>query len=619
MCKAKGRVAAACVKVLAAMVFFPFSTSAVSGSRWMCPQMEMELYRVRGMRDDVRRMGLYAGHPGKLPDTRAVVSFRRKCAKNAPLPETWRMIRSTRYDEEKGLRYVEVNAGFFGCAAIRSGEEGWEAQVFDGSWHPVAEYPDSELPPHLERLPEDRTFSGLVAKNGYYDVGEECFAYVECVSMPEPKLFVGESVPEMMCENRNDFEYDPTMIQVSDGHWRTCQPLAFRYLRFGRPVGNVKVVPVGRRRPVVGRVFTDNARWAKMFEVGARTLALCSDEFLIDGVKRDRLPWAGDMAVSLLADAYVYGDAEVVRRSLSVMDAYEGDVNGIVTYSMWTIVAHDLFQLYFGDRKFLLDRWWRIKWRIEDLISRTDADGFVAKGLDWVFVDWAKPQSSTAMHMIWYGALEAAARLADRIGDGRAADYRALAARVRTSLDRRAWDEKRGLYRADPDDLTIFGRQANVFAVIFGVASPEKAARIGDELVADRLPPVGTPYVYGWELIALNRTGHHKAFFDGLERVFGGMLDAGATTFWEGYDDAEKGNDRYRFYGRPWGKSLCHVWSAWPAFIFVSEAMGVKPTSDGWKTWEKNPISGSEGLRARVPTPLRVLEVSETTSSEHCR
>ncbi len=69
---------------------------------------------------------------------------------------------------------------------------------------------------------------------------------------------------------------------------------------------------------------------------------------------------------------YVYGDAEVARRSLSVMDAYGGDVNGIVTYSMWTIVSHDIYQLYFGDAQFLRDRWWRIKACLEDLMSRTD-------------------------------------------------------------------------------------------------------------------------------------------------------------------------------------------------------------------------------------------------------
>ena len=587
------------------------AATASAEKRWMCPQMEMELYRVHQMRDDVRRMGLYAGHPGHLPNTRDNVFFRRVCAKTAQLPETWGAVRSTRYDEAEGRRYVEVRAGFSGCAAIRTDETGWEAQVFDGSWRPVAEYPDAPVPPHRERLPEDRAFTGLVQTNGFYDVGEERFVHIECTADQEPRLFAGESIPEMMAEDRRDFEYDPTMFQVADGRWRTHQPLALRYFRFATPIHGVKVVLVGRNRPVVGHVDTGNARWGQMFDVGVRTLARCSDEFLIDGVKRDRLPWAGDLTVSLLADAYVYGDAEVARRSLSVMDAYQSDVNGIVPYSMWTVISHDIYQLYFGDRKFLSDRWWRIKWRIENLISRTDETGLVVKDLKWVFIDWARPESRTAMHMIWYGALDAAARLADRVGDARAADYRTLAEKVRGSLDRLAWDEARGLYRADPTEAQVFGRQANLFAVVFGVASPDKAARIGNELAADRLPPVGTPYVYGWELIALCRTGHHKAFFDGLERVFGAMLDAGATTFWEGYDAAEKGNDRYRFYGRPWGKSLCHVWSAWPAFVFVSEAMGVKPTSDGWKTWEHRPIPGAETFKASIPTPQGVLRVGD--------
>lgn len=597
------------LSVFACLSLFAEATEAY----WMCPQMEMELFRVHGMRDDVRRMGLYAGHPGKLPGTRDNVFFRRKCAKDDPLPETWGAVCSTRYDEAEGRRYVEVRAGFSGCAAIRSADAGWEAQVFDGSWRPVAAYPDAPLPPHRQRLPEDRTFDGLVATNGYYDAGEELFAFVECASETEPRLFVGESVPEMMDEVRHHLEYDPTMIQVADGRWRTHQPLAFRYLRFASDVREAKVVPVGMNRPVAGGIETDNERWAKMFEVGVRTLARCSDEFLIDGVKRDRLPWAGDLTVSLMADAYVYGDAEVARRSLSVMDAYQGDVNGIVTYSMWTIVAHDLYQLYFGDRQFLQDRWWRIKWRIDNLMSRCDENGFVAKGVDWVFIDWAKPESKTAMHMIWYGALQAAARLADRVNDPCAAGYRALAEKVRTNLNRCARDETRGLYCANPEDRTEFGRQANIFAVVFDVASDEAKKRIGAELAADRLPPVGTPYVYGWELLALNRTGHHQAFFDGLERVFGAMLDAGATTFWEGYDANEKGDDRYRFYGRPWGKSLCHVWSAWPAFVFASEVMGVKPTSDGWRTWERKPIPGAEGLRARIPTPQGVLNIVENT------
>lgn len=584
-------------------------TATAAENRWLYPQMDLELYRVSQMQAEVQGMGLNAAHPGKFPALRDTSVFRRRCAEDDPLP-TWPGRRgSTRYDRAAGMRYVTVYGGFRNGGAIRSDADDWEARVFDGSWRAAAAYSGSEIPPHRERLPEDRSFDGLVKTNGWYDAGAETLAYVECEAAAAPRLFVGESVPEMLAEDAASLEYDPTLEQVADGRWRSVFPLAFRYLRFKGEVGKVRVVPVGRVRPQVGTLVTDNARWAKMHEVAVRTLKLCSaGDFLVDGIKRDRLPWGGDLTVSLLADVYVYGDAELARRSLSVLDAYEEDVNGFVTYSMWTIISHDLYQLHFGDRSFLRDRWWRIKWRIEDLVGRTDPQtGLVVRKLVNPFVDWANPKSLTAAHVVWFAALEAAARLADRVDDPRAAAYRALAAKVRTTIDRTAWDDARGLYRANPDGKNVFGRQANIFAVVFGMVDSARAARIGDELACDALPPVGTPYVFGWELIALARTGHRQAFFDGLERVFGGMLDQGATTFWEGYDAAAKGDKHYVFYGRPWGKSLCHVWSAWPAVLFVSEVMGVRPTSDGWKTWERKPLCECPNLGAKIPTPQGVL------------
>ena len=172
--------------------------------------------------------------------------------------------------------------------------------------------------------------------------------------------------------------------QVADGRWRTETALAFRYLRFrGTGVSGVKVVPIGRPMEEAGSFASPNPRHERLREVGVRTTRLCALDFLVDSLKRDRMPWGGDLAVSFLADAYVFGDAEIARRSLSALDAYEGDVNGIVTYSMWLIASHDLYQRHFGDRAFLDARWWRVKGRIEDLLSRTDERGFVVKGLDW--------------------------------------------------------------------------------------------------------------------------------------------------------------------------------------------------------------------------------------------
>ena len=184
--------------------------------------MDMELFRVHQMRDDVRRAGLYAYHPGVLPPLRDKAEFRRVCAEDDPLPEAFRRISGTHYDAAEGCRYVMVDGGLMGGGAIRSAETNWEARVFDGSWRPVAAYPDAPVPPHRERLPVDRSFSGLVATNGWYDALAEQFAYVECRANAEPRLFVGESISEMLAEKPEDFAYDATMDEVSDGCWRTA-------------------------------------------------------------------------------------------------------------------------------------------------------------------------------------------------------------------------------------------------------------------------------------------------------------------------------------------------------------------------------------------------------------
>lgn len=93
---------------------------------------------------------------------------------------------------------------------------------------------------------------------------------------------------------------------------------------------------------------------------------------------------------------------------------------------------------------------------------------------------------------------------------------------------------------------------------------------------ADDLPAVGTPYVNAYQVMALLKCGRAADARKLLERVWGGMLDAGATSFWEGYDEKEQGDERWRFYGRPFAKSLCHAWGAAPLFLLPMLHLEVK-------------------------------------------
>ena len=94
------------------------------------------------------------------------------------------------------------------------------------------------------------------------------------------------------------------------------------------------------------------------------------------------------------------------------------------------------------------------------------------------------------------------------------------------------------------------------------------------------------------------------------------MLKLGATTFWEAYDTSIKGKDQYSFYDRPYGKSLCHGFSAGPAAFLPSEVLGLRPLEDGWKRFSVNPDLGNlKWVDASVPTPFGniVIEIKNNT------
>ena len=65
-------------------------------------------------------------------------------------------------------------------------------------------------------------------------------------------------------------------------------------------------------------------------------------------------------------------------------------------------------------------------------------------------------------------------------------------------------------------------------------------------------------------MMALLRSGLREEAVTHLKEYWGGMLDAGADTFWECWD----GEDPDRSpYGGSIVNSYCHAWSCTPAYI----------------------------------------------------
>jgi alpha-L-rhamnosidase len=92
-----------------------------------------------------------------------------------------------------------------------------------------------------------------------------------------------------------------------------------------------------------------------------------------------------------------------------------------------------------------------------------------------------------------------------------------------------------------------------------------------------------------FRLRALLAAGEHDVVLDEIRRSWGAMLDAGPGTFWE---EAANGEDELAMYGRPFGRSRCHAWSAGPAAILPEAVLGVRPLADGWTRFAVQPRLG---------------------------
>ena len=122
------------------------------------------------------------------------------------------------------------------------------------------------------------------------------------------------------------------------------------------------------------------------------------------------------------------------------------------------------------------------------------------------------------------------------------------------------YDEEHGAY------LTTLGDDKPRHALtqglmLFADAVPEaNVERVSGVIVKGNLIPASismTIYVYD---ALLKQGDKYKEYVQAeIERVWGRMLEAGATTFWE----TEAGADDFAFAG-----SLCHGWSAVPIYIW---------------------------------------------------
>ena len=495
----------------------------------------------------------------------------------------------------------------------------------------------SQLPSKF-KLPVKAQSPAQLSKAGrnlFADFGKETFGYIKLHGIRGEgmlNIYYGESAEEARSIKHTE-TLDRLQLKLQNNKDSVLSlTKAFRYVNIV-PEGSVSVDSVSMLYEYADLPERGNFRCSddlinKIYDISKYTFQLNTREFFIDGIKRDRWIWSGDAYQSYLMNYYLFFDAPTVQRTLYALrgkDPVTSHINTIMDYSFyWFIGIYDYY-LYTGDKNLLTQLYPRMQSMMEYCLGRRNANGFM-EGLagDWIFIDWAKGLSKQGEvsfeQLLLARSLEAMAICAKLVNDGVGQQrYQKLADDLKVNIFSVYWNQsKHALVHSRVKGVPTQNvtRYANMFAIFFDYFDdPQKQEVKTHVLLNDSIQKITTPYMRFYELEALCAMGEQQYVLKEMKNYWGGMLNLGATSFWEEYDPSKKGAEHYAMYGREFGKSLCHAWGASPIYLLGKYYLGVKPTSPGYATYEIEPnLGGLKWMQGVVPTPSGNIDVYCSTN-----
>lgn len=444
-----------------------------------------------------------------------------------------------------------------------------------------------------------------------FDFGREIFGFLYISNVSETdKIHVsyGESKEEAL-----DLDFAVVQENISGKNTYKLRQRAFRYIfitgtQTAKIYAELEYLPLDYKGSFECNEKTVNDIW----NTCAYTLKLNAREVFTEAIKRDRWLWCGDAYQTFKSSKYLFFDKEIVKRSLIGLrgkEPFDEHINTITDYSLyWIIALLDYYETY-KDTEFLKFIYPRAVSLMNFCSKRENENGFII-GLnnDWIFIDWADIDKSgvvCAEQMIYIKALLSMYRISEITGNVNT-EYKERAEKLTKNVNKFFWNTEKGSFIDNYESKNInVTRHANIFAVLYDIATDEQTASIiKNVLTNDDIPKITTPYFEGYELDVMGKTGNIRFIYDMINSYWKGMIDLGATTIWEEYNPELSGIEHYAMYGDKFQKSLCHAWGASPIYVLGKYYLGVEETSAGYHTFKIEPHLGKfKYIKGRVPLP----------------
>lgn len=506
-------------------------------------------------------------------------------------------------------------------------DESWMADDLAGLPAPVGTHggfcSPSASPDIFQFSYEPVGYESKEAVNGglLFDFGRETFAKTTFTT-GQNQLFVsfGESREEALDPQWSVIHMD---LPVREGKGEV-EPQAFRYIYVRGDDVDVAAEYEYLSLEYRGSFTCGEEVVDRVWQTAAYTFHLNSREFFLDGIKRDRWVWSGDVYQSLFVNRYLFFDPAIEQRTLVALAGkrpFEAHINTIMDYTyLWVMALHEHYVTY-GDARFLGQIFPQATEIIRFCRSRAGDDGFVRQRPgDWVFIDWAPMDKTGALcgeQVLFAKALECYSQLCGVLGlkdEGCQAQAQKLQMDIRTKF----YDAPKGVFvDSFESGKNAVSRHSNILVYLFlPLPDDVKQSIYRNAVLNDAVRQITTPYFKFYENQVHCEAGAPGLLEASLREYYGSLLATGATTLYEEYDPKLTGVEHYAMYGHPYEKSLCHARSASPIYLLGRYRLGVKNTGIAYSSFEVSPcLGGFSSFSGTVPLPDGEVTVKVDGSS----
>jgi hypothetical protein len=365
----------------------------------------------------------------------------------------------------------------------------------------------------------------------------------------------------------------------------------------------------------------------------------------VDGSKRDRISYAGDLdvavsstMVSTVGVEYIEGTLELLGSSQLTPGFFsptakiqqepyprplEGNLTGLIGYSFNLVTAAASFYQFTG--KTSIAKEWAP--RVVRMLDWADSQVLPGNGLfnvsnpafggDWNYYDPAQSGVVTKFNMGYAYALQSSLTMLDDAGIN-TTTFRSRLDALRVAINTHLWNNELGAFYISEALTDSFAQDSNALAILAGVtdsnhtssqvlstlsklSTPSGPLAFCNGTIAAGFRKLISPYASAYHLRAALAAADTTVVNELLSSLWYPMADpTGANytgCFWETLD-ANGGP------GLGAVTSLCHAWGAGPTGELSTYVLGATAAKPGFREWRVSPMTlGLSWAAGTIPVP----------------